>query len=194
MKIELFKLGRVYIGIGKEFFEGVPNINLEKHIEIVARIVKKTKEGTELVKNDGTICAGKTKIYIASEATKFLSGLVKTGSSVNASSLISKTQINNLITAFADKKGHISCHSLIIIHIIRMIIKEYEEYRNYYNELSVYVELICKVVNEYAMCNDDNDELVKFLLDTFTPVKKGSSAPTDFPALPKWFVRNEDEN
>lgn len=194
MKIDLFKWGRVYINIGKEFFENVPNIDLKKHIELVAIIVKKTNDGTELIKSDGTICMGKTKLYIASEATKFLNGLAKTSSSVNASSLVSKTQINNLITAFENKEGHISCHSLIFLHIIKTIIKKHEIYNTYYKELNVLIESICKIVNEYAIWNDDNDELVKFLLDTLSPVKKESSRPEDFPALPKWFARNEDEN
>lgn len=184
----------VYIPCGPDFFANYTGkFDLNYYLEEIAFVLKKDDKGNSLVIDDEA-CLARTRNYVLREANKFISGFEEIESEENMPSRISKTQFRLLNRTLKNKKGRITCYTMIILHIIYCLLKQ----ENINIDTNI-ADAIKEVVNEYYRYYP-TDELARFLIDCHevTVSNPGESKTNgDFPPVLKKHpqnIENESEN
>lgn len=180
-------LGFVYISLGKDFLRFTGNDYFKILIKAVATSIE-FDDGKPLVKNIGgkqVVCEGKTRKYIAFEATRFIERFERVHGEKHMALAVSKTQIDRLIRLLSKKDYRLSCYSLVILHIIYTHINQSER-NDYKEQLNKLVELIRELADNYLEYYQD--ELALYILDCYPSVSREVNTgeivyPHDFPAV-----------
>lgn len=163
---------RVYINVGKDFWEGHRILNFEKLIDDVAiqKCIYNDMPLFEVITKDGkdtiNIFRGRTKRFIVQETNIFISGIQEVQSEKeNMASFASKRQLNRLIDAFQGKGKRISAYAVVVIYIMSRTILESSNSSSY--DFTLMQETITCINLWVQAYNRDypNDELAVFLLD-----------------------------
>lgn len=197
---DYFNYGKVYINCSSDFFIGFDSpANFDDLLIEFALTVQ--SENYALIKPDKMDKDGlykrRIRRIILNEANAFINEFDTVSSEENAYSHISQKQFKELEKVFDNKKGRISCYSLIILRSIFFIMKNHGYDFNDPNSLDIkmYITFIKNVVNEYY--NEYPDDIIAhFLIECYTPVISlldNESAQITFPAIPKRYTCNKDE-
>lgn len=184
--------GRIYVYFGRDYRNYKTFLDFDTLINAVA-YSNRYAYGKWLVKKEGEkeiICEGKTKSYIANEATNLIRAITPIYGNHHMGLHASKRQFNELIKVCEHRGSSLSCYSLVMLHIIYISINksERDRYKINLEELSSLIHQIAKEV-----CRHNANNIVAQYLVSCHPVidreiNKGIIPQVkDFPATRRWY-------
>lgn len=190
----LFELfDRVYIKVGKDFYERNLGLNFLELVDEVASHVKQY-DGILLIdtiNNKKVIYQGRTKAYIVKMANRFIADFVEVPSDENMASFVSRRQINKLVRVFNGDHGSVSCYVLIILYVMFSCIIDNPNGTSVKKDLfKSFLEAARDLVNAYS-AEYGEDVLAHFINECYDTVENAietetaNKRPGDFPGVPK---------